>query len=74
MSNILKFQLQSQFQRSLYQTCVCSNILQIKDIKTNLTEFLFWCLGHVPEIKLGGAGGQKLKSGDLGWRPIDRAF
>ena len=54
-SNIIKFQLQSQFQRFLYQTLVC--VLTNKIYKTYHTEFSFCSLGHAPWVGHGGAGG-----------------
>ena len=56
----------------IYQTlCLFS---QIKDRKH--TEHNFHSVaGVMPQgVRLGGAGGKKLKRGDLGWRPIDCAF
>ena len=53
-SNIIKIQLQSQFQRCLNQTlCVFS---QMKDIKHIRQDFhLAW--GHAPGVGLGGTVG-----------------
>ena len=60
-SNIIKFQLRSQFQISLNKTlCVFS---QMKDIKHIRRDFLFRGLGHAPGFGLwgtGGLGGHKL--------------
>ena len=54
-STIIKFQLHSQFQIFLYQTlCVFS---QMKDIKHIRRCFSFRCLGHAPEVGLGGVYG-----------------
>ena len=54
-SNIILFQLQSQFQRFLYQSlCVFS---QIKDIKHIKQDFLFCSLCLAPELGLGGCWG-----------------
>ena len=50
-SNIIKFQLQSQFQRFLYQTLVC--VLTNKRYKTYRTQFSFCCLGHASGVGLG---------------------
>ena len=53
--NIIKFQLQSQFQRFLNQTvCVFS---QMKDKKTYQTGFSFPYMGHAPGVGLGGTVG-----------------
>ena len=53
--NIIKFQLQSQFQRFLNQTlCVFSQIKDIKHIRWN---FLFGRLGHATGVGLGGTVG-----------------
>ena len=52
---IIKFQLQSQFQRFFnYTLCVFS---RMKDIKTYQTGFSFGCLGHAPGVGLGGTVG-----------------
>ena len=56
-SNIIKFQLQSQFQRLLYQIYVFS---QIKDIKHQIIGFLFSRLGHAQRWDLGEPGGSYL--------------
>ena len=58
-SNIIKIQLQSQFQRFLNQTlCVFS---EMKDISTYQMGFSFGRLGHAPGVGLGGAvGDQKM--------------
>ena len=54
-SNIIKFQLQSQFQRFFNQTlCVFSHMKYIKHIKR---DFSFGRLGHAPEVGLGGTVG-----------------
>ena len=59
-TNIIKFQLQSQFQRFLYQTlCVLS---QMKDKKTYHTAFLFCRLGHALGGDIGVLVRQKLIS------------
>ena len=56
-TNIINFQLQSQFQRFLKQTlCVFS---QMKDIKHIRHDFYFHHLGHASGVGLMGAGGQK---------------
>ena len=53
-SNIIKFQLQSQFQRFLNQTlCVFS---QMKDIKHIRWDFL-WPPGYAPGVGFGGTVG-----------------
>ena len=58
--NIIKFQLQSQFQRFSNQSlCVYS---QMKDIKHIRLEFSCGRLGHAPGVGLGGnvgVGGSK---------------
>ena len=52
---IIKFQLQSQFQRFFKQTlCVFSHM---KDIKTYQTGFSFGRLGHAPGVGLRGTVG-----------------
>ena len=59
-SNIVKkFQLQSQFQRFFNQTLYVFS--QIKDIKHIRTGFSFGCLGHAPEVGLGGAEGDQIR-------------
>ena len=65
-SNIIKFQLQSQFLRFLYQT-----LYVYKRCETYRTEFSFCRLGHAPGV---GLKDKKLERGDLRWRPIDCAF
>ena len=53
-SNIILFQLQSQFQRFLYQSlCMFS---QIKDIKHIKQDFLVCSLRLAPDLGLGGLG------------------
>ena len=53
--NIIKFQLQSQFQRFFNQTlCVFSHM---KDIKHIRQEFSFGRLGHAPGVGLRGTVG-----------------
>ena len=53
--NIIKFQLQSQFQRFFNQTlCVFSHM---KDIKTYQAGFSFCRLGHAPGVGLRGTVG-----------------
>ena len=55
-SNIIKFQLQSQFQRFLFQTvCVLIN----ERYKTDQTGFSFCRMGHAPRVGLRGAQGVK---------------
>ena len=61
-SNIIKFQLQNQFQR-------CSQIKYIK----YLTKFSFCRLGHAPGVGQWGAGGQNLQRGDWRLHSIDWA-
>ena len=57
-SNIIKFQLQRQFQRFLYQTlCVLTN----ERYKTYQIGFLFSHLVHALGVGLGGARGSKSK-------------
>ena len=52
MSNVIKFQLQSQFQRFLYQTlCVFSQIKDMKQIEQNFHSVAWvmpqgWDLGY----------------------------
>ena len=56
-SNIIKSQLQSQFQRVLFQTlCVFSQ----KSYKTYQTGFSLCSLGHAPGVGLWGAGGAQV--------------
>ena len=56
LSNIIKFQLQSQFQRLLNQPlCVYSQIYE--RYKTYQTGFSFSGLGHAPGVGLGGHRG-----------------
>ena len=70
-SNIIKFQLQSQFQRFIHQTvCVFSQIKDMKHIEQNF----ILSPGPCPRVGLGGTGVQKLERGDLGWCPIECAF
>ena len=54
-SNIIKFQLQSQFQRFLNQMFVC--LLTNERYKTYHTGFSFGRLGHAPGARLGGIMG-----------------
>ena len=62
--NIIKFQLQSQFQRFLNQNFVC--LLTNGRYKSYQTGFSFGLLGHAPGVGLGGTlrgwggGGQKV--------------
>ena len=67
-SNIIKFQLKSQFQRFLNQTlCVFSKIKDIKRYKTYQTGFSFSSLGHVlGVVGLGVLGGGFRNSAKLG--------
>ena len=53
-SNIILLQLQSQFQRFLYQNFVC--VLINKRYKTYQTGFASCRLGHAPGVGLWGAG------------------
>ena len=55
MINIIKLQLQTQFQRFLYQT-LC--VLTIKGYKTYQMEFSFCGLGHAPGVGLWECWGQ----------------
>ena len=58
--NIIKFQLQSQFQRFFKPNFVC--LLTNERYKTYQTGFSFGRLGHAPGVGLGGTvgvGGQK---------------
>ena len=65
------FQLQSQFQRFLYQTlCVFPQIKDVKHIVQNLYSVI-WVMSQWWDL---GAGGQKFERGDLRWRPIDCTF
>ena len=70
-SNIIKFQLQSQFQRFLYQTLFV--LLQINDRK-HIERNVHSVAWIMPQGGAWGAGGQKLKRGDLRCRHIDCAF
>ena len=58
-SNIIKFQLQSQFQRFLNQTLYV--LSHIKDIKHIRDFHAFSLLGHAPLVGLGGAGGARVR-------------
>ena len=53
--NIIKFQLQSQFQRFLKPNFVC--LLTNERYKTYQTGFSFGLLGHAPGAGLGGYHG-----------------
>ena len=65
-SNIIKFQLQSQFQRFVYQTlCVFS---QIKDLKHTKWDFDS-IAGHAPGVGLWGAGVSKTLAWGFGMVP-----
>ena len=66
-SNITKLQLQSQFQRFLYQTLVC--VLENKIYNTNQTEVSFWYLGRATGLGLWGAGGSNFLALGLAMAP-----
>ena len=56
--NIIKFQLQSQFQRFFHQTlCVFSHMKDNRNMKTYQTGFLFGRLGHALGVGLKGTVG-----------------
>ena len=58
-SNIIKFQLQSQFQIFLYQNlCLLTN----ERYKTYQTVFSFCYLGQAPGVVLGGYRGMGVKT------------
>ena len=64
-SNILKLQLQSQFQRFFIQNYVC--VFTNKRYITYHTGFSFYRLGHAPVMGLWGAGGtQRVKKNRTG--------
>ena len=65
-SIIINFQLQSQFQRFLYQTlCVFSQIKDIKHIKLNFHS-VFWVMPPGQGWDMGMLGGQKLNFSEHG--------
>ena len=57
--NIIKFQLQSQFQRFFKTNFVC--LLTNERYKTYQTGFSFGRLGHAPGVRLGGTVGVGVK-------------
>ena len=59
-SNMIKFQLQSQFQRFFIPNFVC--VLTNERYKTYQTKFSLFCLGHAPGMGFWGAGDAQVVS------------